>query len=1806
MKKLISILLISIVILNVVSSQSYAGSSPSIVFKKNGDLEFTTIGTKAKSGTRYSTIGWQIFNGSRDVSLNIPRTSSAVLRLERNTDKKDEDLYEDKDSVTYGDKVVTTFYIDYERIVKRIKEESENSPEWAEELLTEGGTVYLDPVYTIKIAKGNGDFKFLGSLDESGEKSGEVYYSLEGEETLLNGRKHIEAKGIKYARSWYNPNDFEGDYDIPLEFPSFMSKVIVSHKIKRIDGTIINMPNESEEVFHLKHGMSEVVAKKAFAGYKYQALTLEKDGALIETLTEPSIKVLGKNKYKAEEFKEPEEGSFKTATLTFLYTPVDVTGTYRLKAEPDNLQVEGDKIASEAKITIDLTQDAKSVEDWRVYMQGESTVVLDVKLIRDKSGATFEPTPNNGDTYRYTVPPNQLIRYFQGESLPDLYADNLMEHPIAPGETVELKYDADISVTVRGKKIPLNGNDDTASFFRMPETDGYVSTPSYYAEIKQGNVYAEEFEAMAGTPTTRNLYFASGGSEFIVDIEVEYVPHATASRRYTSSYKEVWCEHRDKHIGPLHTSSISGKTGGWSTSNPGAPTPRTITGYDGTVHAESTSVASKTVTDTPATETTSAVTHTEYQQVWSGISSHTGCGPCHDRKVGGYSDTWTQNVTFDYLKINKVNVWEIKEAMVDGMRTITGTDKIKATVTAGNPNIFYNMTTSNTSGSHRLRYALEADQHDHVKWEEGDSDNSCPNSKDSGATNEQNQFNTRRNLTNNAVAISDFLILQTSSGDQSVIYFQSDPSPDKKTTELLEIPKTSKEDMWDNNPLSAANWEPDHINIGSYNGHYNRPTQKYEGTGNRARISTIFDNQPYGKTRPSRPSNSLRLINTNLDVKDALPNGEYITGSSTIFYEKLLDLGSGSAAYSKSYNSDYGRNGHAFTTTYSDNHAKINDIVIHNPVSAQNAIVMPLDPSRDQRTASTKNIGGNKQGDLEEIEYVLDCQYTGGTQHTPSCYTSREVTNPNYTPPSDPITHNFHYTGGVQEFIAPVAGTYTLKVWGASGGTSYSDNTGYGGRGGYSQGEKYLEQGDKLYIYVGGQGADGYPRGGYAAGGYNGGGQGSQYGRHDECGSGGGGATDMRTTTSLTSRIIVAGGGGGAGEDSEAGGSGGGLSGTGNNPGTQNSGHQLGYGQHCPSSDSGGGGGGGYYGGRTNPENAGSGGSGYIGGVSNATTTTGANSGHGSAQIITPAIPSGDSPTITLQTLNCQEPHHRGGHYDTCYKEEATTISPEQPVIIPDSDGNPKTYSPGKFINLDYPFDIHFPSTGDFYGSGELGIGRTTRTRGKGYTNGMNTSEWIAKKSVTFGFNVIYNNTMYKKWEEIPLPPNGTTYRFYCPLANKEEISSLVTFKVIAINGSDDNNQYPTNKNRNAGKAAMHSALRKYNIDLVGRIGNLVIEDTKDYRYSNLFKRPLSGWDVEGDWYINQVLKKVDITKQNNVVGSHIDIRGDIASTSNHYLNTYGLLKHLEKPNPDLWRQYNKPGTTWKPLTFPLSPQDNNIKILQKKPVTTGYKLLGDIQTIGDYYGNLSLKPYYYYMDLTKSPSDPDYIQPLDVYINDNGIYKPFNLFGEARSALDSSKIYPYKYRYSWEDEWARRNYTPQEEDLTKRVSMSYGYKDDEGNVTGLLIPSSRSFQFGTGQAVYLKGHNRTFIGTAMTKGNNRNPGSRLSPLLYGLQAQRWHFTLGLPSSAVVIKHGEELENNNYKKYKTKDGLIIMAAEIEAVGNVYTLQYEHDNKPIIVGTEGTSDYHQYPIPIDQIPYPVISVFSADKTSRNDLAISGTH
>ena len=222
-------------------------------------------------------------------------------------------------------------------------------------------------------------------------------------------------------------------------------------------------------------------------------------------------------------------------------------------------------------------------------------------------------------------------------------------------------------------------------------------------------------------------------------------------------------------------------------------------------------------------------------------------------------------------------------------------------------------------------------------------------------------------------------------------------------------------------------------------------------------------------------------------------------------------------------------------------------------------------------------------------------------------------------------TKTFNYTGDVQKYTVPKEGYYYIETVGAAGGTDESFKetlkSGYGAK---TSGHIFLKAGEKLYIYVGGNGGivgEGATSG--RVGGYNGGGNGGLSTFNNKAQGGGGGATDVRLvggswndTSSLISRIMVAGGGGGLDSYADPAGSSYlyGLDGTIGRydssytypsiakGATQTSGNAFGKGGNASNArTTGGGGGGGYYGGSAGggefaASGSGAGGSSYISG----------------------------------------------------------------------------------------------------------------------------------------------------------------------------------------------------------------------------------------------------------------------------------------------------------------------------------------------------------------------------------------------------------------------------------------------------------------------------------------------------------------------------------------------------------------------------------------------------------------------------------
>lgn len=535
---------------------------------------------------------------------------------------------------------------------------------------------------------------------------------------------------------------------------------------------------------------------------------------------------------------------------------------------------------------------------------------------------------------------------------------------------------------------------------------------------------------------------------------------------------------------------------------------------------------------------------------------------------------------------------------------------------------------------------------------------------------------------------------------------------------------------------------------------------------------------------------------------------------------------------------------------------------------------------------------------------------------------------------------------------------------------------------------------------------------------------------------------------------------------------------------------------------------------------------------------------------------------------------------------------------------NGTTYEMGDFINLDWPFTIYFPNTGDFYGTGAKWSSTTSAERGWGYTDGMDATEWTKCKWVEFPFAVVYENQTYLPYERIYLEVPKTIFEFYVPLHDSEMANAEVRFGSVAINTQNGEElECGANKNHNienityAGKpkAHHHNADKRTYIDVVGRIGNLALNDTGDFRFSNLFKTPLS------EWLVQNIVKKVDPTKQNYIMLDGVDVRKvPIADT--------GVAGNTHNTRPER-------GSLSKILSFPLTPAKNNIEPLQRQPIRIGYDSYFDLTTLGNYYGNAAenedgtidsqnlvlIKPHYYRLDL-----DTGEYKPVDVYMDVNGNYVLINDNDSNTVSYNGSDA---NVSLNWVEEKDRRNYSGSEVTNSEAVAQANNW---------VQLPKGSSWVYGNYNILNLTQRNRTFVGSEYTYNDkdgwnsHKDPSDRLPNVQAAMQGQRWHFNVGLPSSAVFVYSGQQPTQANIDACSSGNAVVFCALEIYAQGEVWTLAYDGSNVNVpFTVTPGGKTYD----PV--VPYPdssknpkgeempIVTIISINHSSKEDMNVIGT-
>lgn len=555
------------------------------------------------------------------------------------------------------------------------------------------------------------------------------------------------------------------------------------------------------------------------------------------------------------------------------------------------------------------------------------------------------------------------------------------------------------------------------------------------------------------------------------------------------------------------------------------------------------------------------------------------------------------------------------------------------------------------------------------------------------------------------------------------------------------------------------------------------------------------------------------------------------------------------------------------------------------------------------------------------------------------------------------------------------------------------------------------------------------------------------------------------------------------------------------------------------------------------------------------------------------------------------------------------------------------------------PYGNQNPGSASFVrgtGSTEQGADINTgviNNNAKGYVNNMNTGRWVKERAIMFEFPVaayLADGKTYKvfpsnTWINISglrcntltgygavstasngSATNATTgsfhgatdalqkftnndkefkygldYEFIILTSASESTGAGVHFRERAINeGStiDCSQMAETNGTREVNYQADSCVYRRDSIEMVGRIGNLALEDTGDFRFSNLFKK------AENTWLIDGVIHRVNSDYPVNILSVDKDILGelrlhvsDIVKRSHSTLSvtdyTYGSLSGLGKAGD------------W--LSLPLTAEKNPIKELCTEQMRLGYASYFDIETIGNYYGInynedgtyndgymsaseegsgdtrnkiMQIKPYYYLYDYELGK-----FFAIDLYSGSSGKYTKFY------SSTDTAKVKKTSDSSLYIDlpnEDGRRNTTQKEKDVTARVLNTYGLdraaylkSDYIGTSMGITLDANDLDYIGS-NIKYSAGMNQLGADVDADTGTYKN-GTRTGAIDFIQQSQRWYFTLTVPSSTIATYPEANASNqtdivNSHELLKKEhpNSVIVTFADITVQGDVYKLLYD--------------------------------------------------
>lgn len=485
------------------------------------------------------------------------------------------------------------------------------------------------------------------------------------------------------------------------------------------------------------------------------------------------------------------------------------------------------------------------------------------------------------------------------------------------------------------------------------------------------------------------------------------------------------------------------------------------------------------------------------------------------------------------------------------------------------------------------------------------------------------------------------------------------------------------------------------------------------------------------------------------------------------------------------------------------------------------------------------------------------------------------------------------------------------------------------------------------------------------------------------------------------------------------------------------------------------------------------------------------------------------------------------------------------------------------------------------------------------------------------------------------LPENqlyGDCYQFYCCLSAKESDAASWRCYSYGINYDPSMPGASTNQTMYGrdGRVANSIAESTGKVAIVGRIGDLSITDTQDFRFGNVF------WKDSEEWLIKDIVKKP--TTETNV---SLMTKFNLFNHANS--NWHGT---IQKDSSGVGMA-NGAGAN-----FPLSSSTQLLEEFKGTNLGIGYTAYLAMSTVGDYTGELGDATYPNTVDeaakgdIIDTRNNTITIEPFyALYDLDTGKFYDIELYagsGSDYSLFWQEKTYPKNYtngiNLSMDEAAERLRYCVSDYamnfSLWHNTNKYSAFTDSTYQGTaGMLTLDERSnivigtkYEDAVPTAFDKAGNNYTFssatAGAYTVSTDGRTTEGLQAPADYAVNARRWFTSIGLPSSTVVTytdiaQNPMAIKASHEKLLKEHpNGVIVCFASITAKGGVFTLEYDFSRAQgsTTIDICGKSvNYADAPVYInDTVSYKLMSqwaplfVTDVKRTSTQDLLQQGTH